>query len=272
MAAEDSTARLRYGFLALHGALMRRIDPDGLLPLLVSASVVSLDEKDIVQRELTAARKVDRLLTSLHRRAVSDPDAYARMLAAMREAYAQLGDDLRGLADEVEAESRKEEVSRRFQGARTTVLEEAHGAALRAHCSAIAGSLLVDEVLPQLVSAGAVTLEENAAIRHAGRASESERARRLVDVIRDKGSLAFAKFAAALLESESYRPLGRLLAKGDPYLETLVKVEGQQQLMQLLSVEETLDDEKYSELEGAGGCPFTPRCMKCLAAAAVATK
>lgn len=247
MAAEDS-ARLKYGFLALHSALLKRIDPDGLLPLLVSADVVSLDEKDIIQHELTDSRKVDRLLTALHRRAASDPGAYARMLAAMRDAYVQLGDDLRGLAEEVEVESGKDEVARRFRGA-PTVLEEAHNAALRAHRAAIAGSLRVHEVLPELVSAGAVTLEENAAIRHAGRAGESERAQKLLDVIHDKGSLAFAKFAAALLESESYQHLGRLLAKGDPYLETLVKVEGNRQLRELLSVEDTLDDEKYGELK-----------------------
>ena len=242
--SEADPARLKFGFLSLHRELVSRIDPDGLLPQLVSAGVVTLDEKELVQSVVTAGRQLDKLLTFLHRHAVADPSVYTRMLSAMREVFFVTGDDLRKLADEVEAESLKEDVVRRFHYL-STVLEEGHNAALRTHGPAIAASLRVEEVLPRLVSAGAVTLEENAAIR--AETSDSDKSNRLLRLVSEKGSLAFSKFAAALLESQSYQHLGKLLSRGDPYLETLVKTEGHQQLMQLLSVEETLDDEKYSE-------------------------
>lgn len=128
-------------------------------------------------------------------------------------------------------------------------MEERHNAALRKHETAIVQGLDVYEVLPHLVSTGVISPDENTAIQEA--AMQSDRARRLVNILYRKGSSSFVRFIVALLDSESYQGLGKQLSEGDSYLEALVRAESGRRAEavsrpwgQQFSVEGTAD-EKY---------------------------
>lgn len=215
-------SRLKYGFLANHGLLLRRLEPDSVLPYLISEDIISFEEKERIAKEPSSALKVDKLLTDVHRRGVNDPNVYGRLLSVLKDPEITSGQQLASVVTKVEEDSRKEGIEKQFEYV-TGILEESHNAALRQHESAIVKGLDVHTVLPYMVSVGVISPDENAAIRSAP--TQSSRARRLVGILQTKGSSAFVHFIVALLDSDSYQSLGRQLAEGDSYLEALVRSE-----------------------------------------------
>ena len=205
--------RLKYGFLANHKELIERLEPVELLPFLIPQSVISFEEKELVQHESTTTLKTDRLLTIVHRRAASDPDVYGRLLGVLKDAEASSGQELGDIVKKIEEDSKREDVRRRFQYT-IGVLEEAHNAALRMHEQTIVQGLSVDEIMPELISAGVLSLEEKDRIH--GGATENEKARRLVNLLYKRGSYVFELFVGVLLKSDSHRRLGELLRKELP--------------------------------------------------------
>ena len=205
--------RLKYGFLANHKKLVERLEPVELLPSLITENVISFEEKELIQHEATATLKTDRLLTVVHRRGSLDPDIYGRLLRVLKDAEASSGQELGDIVKSIEEDSKKEEVWKRFQYT-VGILEEAHNAALRMHEQRIVQGLSVDEIMPELISAGVLSLEEKDRIH--GGATENEKARRLVNVLFKKGSYVFELFVVVLLQSEIHRRLGELLKKELP--------------------------------------------------------
>ena len=214
--------RLKYGFLANHGLLVRRLEPLSILPYLVSAGVVSFDENERIRHEKSCMLIVDMLLNLVHRRGVTDPEIYQRLLKLLKDTDATSGQNLEDIVKKIEEDSRKEGIEKQFEHT-TGVLEERHNAALRKHEKAIIQGLDVYEVLPHLVSTGVISLDENAAIR--GASTHSDQARLLVNILCMKRSSDFVGFIVALLDSESYQGLGKRLSEGDPYLESLVRAD-----------------------------------------------
>lgn len=107
--------RLKYGFLANHGLLVRRLEPLSVLPSLVGVDVVSLDEKERIRHEVSTTLKVDRLLTSVHRRGVTDPEIYQRLLDVLKDTDATSGQNLEDIVKKIEEDSRKEGIEKRFE-------------------------------------------------------------------------------------------------------------------------------------------------------------
>lgn len=203
--------RLKYGFLANHGILVERVEPMGLLPMLVAEGVVTFEDCERIKHEVTSADKVDKLLTLVHRKGVSNGEVYERLMKVLKGAGDSGGQYLSDVIQRVKEVSYQEGIEKRFEYA-VQILEESHNAVLKAYKHVIVHTLNVDDVLPQLISSGVVTLEENVAIR--SEVTQSKRASKLVEIIRHYGSAAFDLFVVTLRESEGYRELANQLSMG----------------------------------------------------------
>ena len=207
--------RLKYGFLANHDVLVGRVEPLGLLPSLVAEGVVTFEDKERIKNEVTSTAKVDKLLSIVHRRGVTDEEVYERLLKVLKEAGDLGGQDLNDVVQKIKEDAHKEGVEKRFEYA-AGILEERHNAVLKANEHAIVSNLNVEDVLPHLVSSGVVTHEENVAVRN--EATQNKRAESLVKIVHRRGSAAFEAFVSALKKSESYHELSSLLSDGGAVL------------------------------------------------------
>ena len=203
--------RLKYGFLANHDVLVGRVEPLGLLPFLVAEGVVTFEDEERIKHEITSTAKVDKLLSVVHRRGVTDEKVYERFLKVLKEAGDLCGQDLDDVVRKIEEDANKEGIEKRFEYA-VGILEEHHNAVLKANEHAIVSNLNVEDVLPQLVSSGVVTHEENVAVRN--EVTQNKRAESLVKIIHRRGSAAFEAFVSALDKSEGYHELSSLLSEG----------------------------------------------------------
>ena len=210
--------RLKYGFLANHGILVERVEPMGLLPFLVAEGVLTFEDSERIKHEVTSADKVDKLLTVVHRKGVTKEEVYERLMKVLKEAGDSGGQCLSDVIQRVEKESHQEGIEKRFEYA-VGILDESHNALLKAYKHVIVRTLNVDDVLPQLIGSGVVTLEEKMAIRSEG--TTNDKASKLVEIVRHRGSAAFDLFVMKLLESEGYRELGNLLSGGGVEVERL---------------------------------------------------
>ena len=183
---------LKLGFLACHKLLVQRIEPTGLIIELISRGVISMSEKEMILKEGVPSFMTDKLLTLLHRKAAFNPAVYEEFLLAMEEE-----ETLKSAVDDVRA---------------AAVMDEAYSAAvLKAHEHTIVAGLTVSDILPELVSEGVVSPEENESIREGE--SSGEQAKRLLKIVRLRGLKGFLRFKDALLNSESQQQLGRLLSR-----------------------------------------------------------
>lgn len=214
-ALEMEGKRLKYGFLANHDVLVGRVEPLGLLPSLVAEGVVTFEDKERIKNEVTSTAKVDKLLSIVHRRGVTDEKVYERLLKVLKEAGDSGGQDLDDVVQKIKEDAHKEGVEKRFEYA-AGILEERHNAVLKANEHAIVSNLNVEDVLPHLVSSGVVTHEENVAVRN--EATQNKRAESLVKIVHRRGSAAFEAFVSALKKSESYHELTSLLSDGGAVL------------------------------------------------------
>ena len=205
---KNMASGLKRGFLACHKLLVQRIEPMGLMIDLIPKGIISTQEKDIIAQEAVPGFMTDKLLMYLHKKAVFNPDVYSEFLAVMEEEETL----------ESVVESVRSAAIQQGEGADYTykpgVMDEAYSAALKAHEHTIVAGLSVGDILPDLVSAGVVSPDENEFIRD-GESSNGEQAKRLLKIIRLRGSAGFLKFKDALLDSESQQQLGRLLFRSE---------------------------------------------------------
>ena len=200
---------LRQGFLKCHKLLVQRIDPTGLMIELVTTSIISIDEKEMISKESVPSFMTDKLLTLLHRKAVFDPAVYHKFLRAMEEE-----ETLKSAVDDVRAAAVQQASGGNGTHDYTYVRDEAYSAALKAHERTIVTGLTASDILPELVSAGVVSPEEDESIRDGE--SRGEQAKRLLNIVRLRGSKGFLGFRNALLNSESQQQLGSLLSVEAP--------------------------------------------------------
>lgn len=227
--------RLRYGLLANHSRLVRRLDLTAVMPYLVEEGLVTLDEKEGIMSKTIGAERSDALLTLIHRKAVSDDSAYDRFLAVLEDEYRSGGQQLESLVSRIRADACKEEVVGRFEAAPSR-LDARQKAALRREEPTLVASLNVEEIMPDLVSYGVLSLDDNEVIR-AG-ATSSERVQRLLGLLYEKSAQQFVRFVSTLTERETYKESGmRLLAEGEDAGGMEMDGPGEQ------------DDEKYGEKE-----------------------
>ena len=179
---------------------------------LVTTNIISIDEKEMISKESVPSFMTDKLLTLLHRKAVFDPAVYHKFLRAMEEE-----ETLKSAVDDVRAAA----VQQASGGNGTHdytytsyVRDEAYSAALKAHERTIVTGLTASDILPELVSAGVVSPVENESIRDGE--SRDEQAKRLLNIVRLRGSKGFLGFRNALLNSESQQQLGSLLSVEAP--------------------------------------------------------
>ena len=205
-----STSQLKRAFLACHKVLVQRIEPTGLMIDLIPKGIISTLERDIISKEVVPGLMTDKLLTLLHKKAAFDPNVYGAFLSTMDEE-----DTLIEVAEEVRAKAAQsagdgEVTDYTYKQA---VMTEAHSATLLAHEDTIVAGMSVGDILPELVSSGVVSPEENENIREGE--SSTEQAKRLLKVVRLRGSPGFLKFRDALLNSENQQQLGSLLSRSD---------------------------------------------------------
>ncbi len=214
-------SRLKCAFLASHAQLVRRLELRSVLPHLVSEDVVTLEEKERIQNEASSERRVDKLLTAVHRRGVNDPAIYSRLLYVLKDPEATSGQKyLQEIVKKIEEDSRNEDIQKRFAEAS----EERHVAALRKHESAIL-SVDVHQVLPSLMSDGVITPKENEDIRSVSVELGERAGKLLISSLQTKGLFGFQRFVVALHESGCYQRLVEQLAEGVPNLAALVRSE-----------------------------------------------
>ena len=203
---------LKLGFLACHKLLVQRIEPTGLMIELIPRGVISMDEKETILKESVPSFMTDKLLTLVHRKAVFNPAVYNAFLLAMEEV-----ETLKSVVVDVRAAA-----VQRVSGGNgaadnftytSDVMDEAYSAALKAHEHTIVAGLTASEILPDLVSAGVVSPEENESIREGE--SSGEQAKRLLKIVRLRGTKGFLGFTDALLNSESHQQLGKLLSRSE---------------------------------------------------------
>lgn len=160
-----SDANLKYGFLSNHQRLTIQLELNSLLPFLISESLITFNEKELIKSESTSTERTDKLLTIIHRRGNTDETVYERFLKLLSDPMVTSGQQLDTLVEKIRHDSESDEVISKFNYS-GGVLVEGHNTSLREHEESIVGSLSVGEVLPQLISRGIVSTQENDDIRY----------------------------------------------------------------------------------------------------------
>lgn len=158
--------KLRCGFLNNHHTLVIRLSTTSILPHVYSASLVTDTEKGIIQHEVTESLKTDKLLDIIHRQGNSNPKIYVQLFDLLSDDSVTSGQNLGEVLEKIKQDSMSEDTAKKFDYGRR-LLEENHRSALLRHKWTIVQSLSVDELLPELVSFGAVSLKDKDAIKYA---------------------------------------------------------------------------------------------------------
>ena len=155
---------MRRGFLASHHILTKRLDTEALLPDLISAGLISPNEKELILHEVTGLQKTDRLLTILHRRGIVNQNIFDKLFELLSDESVSAGQLLNDVLKKINVDSRDEQVKARFDYS-SDELKAGDNVSLRRFEDGIVNGLTVSEVLPQLISFGIVDLSENEQIR-----------------------------------------------------------------------------------------------------------
>ena len=151
---------LRSGFLASHHILLKRLDTEALLPYFISRGLITIEQEELIKREPTGPNKADRLLMILHRHGSVDSKVYDELLALLSDKTVAAGQVLDDVLRKIKEDSCDPMVQARYDDGL-----KAGNVSLHTSEDAITKALIVSEVLPQLVSYGVVTCEENDIIR-----------------------------------------------------------------------------------------------------------
>ena len=153
--------KLRCAFLANHHMLIKKLDTEALLPDCISRGLVTLDEQELISHEATGSQKTDRLLTIIHRRGQLNLDVFDKLLELLSDRDVTSGQLLDKVVKQIRADSVDPEVQARF----TNELDGDKPLYLCSIEDKIIKTLTVNEVLPQLISNGVVSIQENELIR-----------------------------------------------------------------------------------------------------------
>ena len=156
--------KLRYGFLNNHATLIARLSTTSILPYVYSEGLITSTEKDLIQHEPSEGIKTDKLLDIIHRLGNSNYKVYTNFFNLLADDSVTSGQQLEPVLEKIKKDSFSEEVWKKFKYERR-FLEEDDSSALKRHKWAIVQSLSVDELLPELVTLGVVSLSEKAEIK-----------------------------------------------------------------------------------------------------------
>lgn len=153
---------LRCGFLANHHVLVKKLDIEALLPDCVSHGLLTLDEQELISHEAISSQKTDRFLTIIHRRGQHNTDVFNELLKLLSDEDVTSGQ----LLDDVLIQIRKDSVDPNIQ-ARFFKEQKSGDQPLSPQSieDKIVKTLSVNEILPQLISHGVVSMQENELIR-----------------------------------------------------------------------------------------------------------
>ena len=156
--------KLKYGIRNNHHVLVKRLSTLDFLPNLFSEGLVSPNEKSQIQHQPADGLKTDMLLDIINRQGVSDPKVYTRFFALLSDKSVMSGQNLGEVVQKIKKDSLSEEVARKFVYQQVP-LKDGERAAIFKHMSTIEESVSVDEVLPELISAGAISPQEKEDIK-----------------------------------------------------------------------------------------------------------
>lgn len=163
-ASDMDGTRLRFGFLNNHHRLLFRLSTSSVLPFVYSAGLVSDTEKALIQHEISESQKTDKLLDIIHRQGNTNPKIYQDFFNLLSDDSVTGGQSFESVLKKIEEDSQSQEVERKFDYGRR-LLEEDDRAAILKHKWTVVQSLSVDELLPQLISFGVVSLKEKDEIK-----------------------------------------------------------------------------------------------------------
>ncbi len=152
----------KLGFLHNHSVLVSRLSTTSILGDVYAAGIVSAIEKEVISKQLAESQKTDKLLDIIHRQGVANTRIYCTFFELLSTVTS--GQNLGSILEQIKADSKSEEVQRKFQYVRSS-LEETDRKVMIAFKSLIEKTLSVEDVLPELVSDGIVSYMEKVDIQ-----------------------------------------------------------------------------------------------------------
>ncbi len=156
--------RLKYGFLNNHHSLVTRLSTISTLPFLYSEGLITANEKDLIHHEPADGMKTDKLLDIIHRQGSANPNVYLTFFNLLSDESVTGGQNLGKMLDKIKADSLRDEVLKKFDY-RTSFFEEDDHSALLKYKWTIVQSLSVDELLPELISCGVISIVDKDQIK-----------------------------------------------------------------------------------------------------------
>lgn len=157
--------KLRCAFLANHHILVKRLDVETLLPDCISRGLLTLDEQEVVLHEVTSSQKTDRFLTIIHRRGRQNADIFDELLKILSDEDVTPGQLLDDVLAQIRADSADANIQARFSACDNEQRCGDQRLSLQRIEEKIVETLAVNEILPQLISRGVVSMQENEIIR-----------------------------------------------------------------------------------------------------------
>ena len=156
---------LRCAFLANHHILIKKLDVEDLLPDCVSRGLLTLDEQELILHEATASQKTDRFLTIIHRRGQQNTGVFDELLKLLSDEDVTSGQLLDDVLIQIRTDSVDPEIQARFVNQQRCGGDQP--LSLQSIEDKIVNTLTVNEILPQLISRGVVSMQENELVRSA---------------------------------------------------------------------------------------------------------
>ena len=155
---ELSGEQLRYGFLSQYAVLVRRLSTSSILANALAVAIVSATERDQINGQLGENSKTAILLDIVHRQGVANPSVYVKFFELLSNETA--GQNLQGILQKIRDNSTSDEIVKKFQ-CKSKALEEGDRLTLEKNKDVIVKTVSVENVLPDLISCGAVSWESN---------------------------------------------------------------------------------------------------------------
>lgn len=155
---------LKYGFLHNHGVLVSRLSTTSILSDIYAAGMISTIEKEVISMQLAEGQKTDKLLDIIHRQGKADPKIYCTFFELLSDDSITAGQNLEQVLEQIKVDSMSDDVRKKFKYERR-LLEENDRATMIRCKSSIVQSVSVEDVLPQLVSAGVVSSADKVQIQ-----------------------------------------------------------------------------------------------------------
>ena len=137
-----------------------KLDPTAVSPFLVSEGLLTLDECEVIKSKATDGERTESILTLLHRKGSADESVFKRFLNVLSDELLSGGQQLQALVKKIYEDSSNPQVVEKHQ-MHPGKLDPRQKAALHSLEEALVSSVIVGDILADLVSLGVLTLDEN---------------------------------------------------------------------------------------------------------------